>query len=247
MDEHDTDTGHMREALELAVRGWGHVAPNPMVGAVVVDQVGAVVGRGWYEGPRGEPHAEVRALAEAGGRAAGATLYCTLEPCDLHASTPPCTDAVIGAGITRVVVAAADPNPLVDGRGLARLRNAGIDATDGVLADEARRLNAAFERHVTTGLPFVIWKVAASLDGRTAAADGSSRWITSPEARADAHRLRAWADAIVVGAGTVVIDDRQLTVRSAAALEAWRPLRVVVDSGGRVPATASVFDTDGPT
>ena len=211
------DTDHMREALSLAERGWGHVSPNPLVGALVVADDGAVVGRGWYEGPRGQPHAEVRALAEAGDRAASATLYCTLEPCDHHASTPPCTRAVIDARVRRVVVGAEDPNPLVDGRGLARLRDAGIEVLDGVLAEEAHRLNAAFERHVRTGLPFVVWKTAASLDGKTAAADGSSRWITSAEARADAHRLRAWADAVIVGAGTVLADDPALTARSPAA------------------------------
>ena len=247
MDEHDTHIEHMSEALALAERGLGHVSPNPMVGAIVVDQAGTVCGRGWYEGPRGAPHAEVRALREAGDRARGATVYCTLEPCDHHGSTPPCTDALIDAGVARVVVAAGDPNPLVDGRGSAHLRAAGIQVLEGVLADEAHRRNAAFDRHVTTGLPFVVWKVAASLDGKTAAHDGTSQWITSPQARADAHRLRAWADAIVVGAGTVLADDPLLTVRAPDLADAWQPTRVVVDSGGRVPATAAVFDGAAPT
>jgi diaminohydroxyphosphoribosylaminopyrimidine deaminase / 5-amino-6-(5-phosphoribosylamino)uracil reductase len=247
MDAHDTDTRHMREALALAERGWGHVSPNPMVGALVVDRGGEVVGRGWYEGPRGAPHAEVRALAEAGDRARGATLYCTLEPCDHHGATPPCTEAVIAAGVARAVVAVVDPNPLVDGRGFARLRDAGVAVDTGVLGAEAHRLNAAFERHVTSGLPFVVWKVATSMDGKTAAADGTSRWITSPEARADAHRLRAWADAIVVGAGTVRVDDPRLTVRGDVAPGAWAPLRVVVDASGGTEPGARVFDGTAPT
>jgi diaminohydroxyphosphoribosylaminopyrimidine deaminase/5-amino-6-(5-phosphoribosylamino)uracil reductase len=242
MDAHDTDTRHMREALALAERGWGHVSPNPMVGAIVVDPAGEVVGRGWYEGPRGAPHAEVQALDAAGERARGATLYCTLEPCDHRGATPPCTDAVIAGGIARAVIAAVDPNPVVDGRGFARLRDAGIVVDRGVLGAESHRLNAAFERHVTAGLPFVVWKVASSLDGKTAAADGSSRWITSADARADAHRLRAWADAIVVGAGTVRADDPHLTVRGDVAPGAWPPLRVVVDASGGTAPHARVFD-----
>jgi diaminohydroxyphosphoribosylaminopyrimidine deaminase / 5-amino-6-(5-phosphoribosylamino)uracil reductase len=246
MDAHDTDIGHMRAALDLAVRGWGYVSPNPMVGALVVAD-DEVVGRGWYEGPSGAPHAEVRALREAGDRARGATVVCTLEPCNHHGATPPCTEALIDAGVARVVVGATDPNPLVDGTGLARLRAASLDVRDGVLAAEAHRLNAAFERHVMTGTPFVIWKVATSLDGKTAAHDGSSRWITSEEARRDAHRLRAWADAIVVGAGTVLADDPALTARHPDLPDARPPLRVVVDGAGRVPATAAVFDGSAPT
>jgi diaminohydroxyphosphoribosylaminopyrimidine deaminase/5-amino-6-(5-phosphoribosylamino)uracil reductase len=247
MDAHDdSDTGHMRVALDLARRGWGHVSPNPMVGSLVI-AAGEVVGRGWYEGPSGSPHAEVRSLREAGDRARGATVICTLEPCNHHGATPPCTEALIDAGVARVVVAATDPNPLVDGTGLARLRAAGLEVRDGVCADEARRLNAAFERHVTTGVPFVIWKVATSLDGKTAARDGSSRWITSEAARLDAHRLRAWADAIVVGAGTVIADDPALTARHPELPEARPPLRVVVDGAGRVPPAAEVFDGSVPT
>ncbi len=246
MDGQDTNTRYMHEALTLAERGWGHVSPNPMVGVLVIDTAGEVVGRGWYEGPRGAPHAEVRALREAGERARGGTLICSLEPCNHHGSTPPCTQALIDAGIATVIVAATDPNPLVDGRGLRRLREAGLQVHTGVLAEEATRLNAAFERHVTTGRPFLIWKVAASLDGKTAARDGSSRWITSPEARADAHRLRAWADAVIVGAGTVLADDPQLTVRREDLTDAWQPLRVVVDASGRVPPTAAVFRQPGP-
>jgi len=237
----------MREALDLAARGWGRVTPNPMVGALVVASDGEVAGRGWYEGPRGAAHAEVRAIREAAGRARGATLYCSLEPCDHHGATPPCTEAIVTAEVARVVVAATDPNPLVDGRGIARLRAAGVQVDVGPLAADAQRLNAAFERHVTTGLPFVVWKVASSLDGKTAAADGSSRWITSPEAREDAHALRAWADAVVVGAGTVRADDPRLTARSAAHPDAWQPLRVVVDASGGTSPGARVFEPGSPT
>jgi diaminohydroxyphosphoribosylaminopyrimidine deaminase/5-amino-6-(5-phosphoribosylamino)uracil reductase len=238
---------HMRRALELAERGWGNVSPNPMVGAIVVSADGEILGEGWYEGPRGRPHAEIHALATAGSRARGATLVCTLEPCDHHGSTPPCTEALIEAGIGRVVVAAGDPNPVVNGRGFRRLREAGIEVETGLLEQEARRLNAAFERHVTTGRPFVILKTAASLDGKTAAADGSSKWITSEEARADAQRLRAWADAVSAGSRTIVEDDPALTVRDPALAGARRPLRVVIDSAGRVTADAQVFDDAAPT
>jgi diaminohydroxyphosphoribosylaminopyrimidine deaminase/5-amino-6-(5-phosphoribosylamino)uracil reductase len=244
MERHETT---MRRALELAERGWGRVSPNPMVGCVVVAPDGATIGEGWYQGPRGNPHAEVVALRQAGDRARGATLYSTLEPCDHHGSTPPCTEAVIAAGVGTVVVAASDPNPLVDGRGITRLRDSGIAVRSGVLEAEARRLNVAFERHVTTGRPFVILKTAASLDGKTAAVDGSSRWITSEASRADAQRLRAWADAILVGAGTAIADDPALTVRDPSLAGATTPLRVVVDTAGRVPATGAVFDDAAPT
>lgn len=240
------DEAHMRRALELARRGWGSVSPNPMVGALVL-RGDDVVGEGWYRGPRGEPHAEVRALRQAGHEARGATVVCTLEPCDHFASTPPCTRALIEAGVTRVVVAMTDPNPVVDGRGFARLREAGIDVETGSLEQEARSLNVAFEHHVTTGRPFVVLKMASSLDGKTAAADGTSRWITGEEARADAHHLRAWSDAIVVGASTAIADDPSLTVRGPDADAARPPLRVVVDSAGRVPATLCLFDDAAPT
>ncbi len=234
----------MRRALELATLGRGLVSPNPMVGAVVVRD-GRVVGEGWHEGP-GTPHAEARALTAAGELARGATLYCTLEPCDHVGRTPPCTTAIVEAGVTRAIVAAGDPNPLVDGRGFERLRASGVDVVDGVLQEASRRLNAAFERHVVTGLPLVTLKSAASLDGKTAATDRSSRWITGEAAREDAHRLRAASDAIVVGAGTVVDDDPALTVREPS-YRGRPPLRVVVDASGRVPADARVFDGSAPT
>jgi len=236
----------MRRALELAERGWGRVSPNPMVGAVVVHD-GRVVGEGWHEGP-GLPHAEIMALREAGPDAArGATVVCTLEPCDHTGRTAPCTQALIEAGVARVVAATGDPNPLVDGAGFARLRAAGIEVVVGPLAAEARRLNESFERHVMTGLPFVTLKSAATLDGKTAAADGSSKWITGEAARADVQRLRAGADAIVVGSRTVIADDPALTVRDPAFADARPPLRVVVDSRGAIAADARLFDGAAPT
>ena len=234
----------MRRALELAERGWGRVSPNPMVGVV---RDGRVVGEGWHEGP-GLPHAEIMALREAGADAArGATVVCTLEPCDHTGRTAPCTQALIEAGVARVVAATGDPNPLVDGAGFARLRAAGIEVVVGPLAAEARRLNESFERHVMTGLPFVTLKSAATLDGKTAAADGSSKWITGEAARADVQRLRAGADAIVVGSRTVIADDPALTVRDPAFADARPPLRVVVDSRGAIAADARLFDGAAPT
>lgn len=243
MQRHEAD---MRRALELAERGWGRVSPNPLVGAVVVAATGEVVGQGWHEGP-GTAHAEVMALEEAGPAARGATVVCTLEPCNHFGRTPPCTRALIEAGVARVLVAATDPNLDGDGPGLAELRAAGIEVESGLLEQESRHLNAAFECHVTTGRPFVVLKSAASLDGKTAAADGSSRWITSEEARADVQRLRAWADAIVVGAGTAVADDPALTVRDPRLAESRQPLRVVVDGSGRTPVDRQLFDGAAPT
>ncbi len=235
---------HMRRALELAALGRGLVSPNPMVGAVIVRD-GRVVGEGWHEGP-GTPHAELRALAAAGELARGATLYCSLEPCDHVGRTPPCTRAIVGSRLARAVIAAGDPNPLVDGRGFERLRASGIEVETGVLEEASRRLNAAFERHVVTGMPFVTLKTAASLDGKTAARDRSSKWITGDAARDDVKRLRAAADAIVVGAGTVIDDDPSLTVRDPS-YRGRPPLRVVIDSSGRVPAGARAFDGSAPT
>jgi diaminohydroxyphosphoribosylaminopyrimidine deaminase / 5-amino-6-(5-phosphoribosylamino)uracil reductase len=239
-----SDEALIGRALELAERGRGLVSPNPMVGAVVVSG-GETIGEGWHEGP-GTPHAEVVALTEAGERARDATLYTSLEPCVHFGRTPPCTDAILRAGVARVVVSAIDPNPVVDGRGIRTLREAGVRVDQGIGAAEAERLNAAYGRHVRTGLPFVIWKAACSLDGKVAARDGSSRWITGEEARADVHRLRAWADAIVIGAGTAVTDDPELTVREPG-YRGRPPIRVVVDSGGRVSPDGDVFDAQAPT
>ncbi len=235
---------YMARALALAERGFGLAPPNPFVGAVLVKD-GQVVGEGWHEGP-GSPHAEMAGLAAAGERARGATLYTTLEPCAHHGRTPPCAPTIAEAGVTEVVVASIDPNPVVDGRGMRFLREAGVHATEGVLREPAERLNAGFMKHVRTGLPFVTLKMAASLDGKIAARDGSSKWITGEDSRLDVHRLRAQSGAIVVGAGTVLVDDPSLTVR----LDGYRgrpPLRVVVDGRGRVPRNAAVLDGAAPT
>jgi diaminohydroxyphosphoribosylaminopyrimidine deaminase / 5-amino-6-(5-phosphoribosylamino)uracil reductase len=234
----------MRRALELARNGLGLAAPNPMVGAVVVNG-GGVVGEGWHDGP-GTPHAEVVALKVAGDLARGATLFATLEPCSHHGRTPPCAPAVVEAGIANVVAAVRDPNPAVDGRGFDLLRRAGLSVVEGVLAEEGAELIAGFANHIRSGLPLVTLKMAASLDGKVAARDGSSRWITGEAAREDVHRLRAASGAIVVGAGTASTDDPALTVR----LPWYRgraPLRVLLDATGRTPPTTALFDRSAPT
>jgi diaminohydroxyphosphoribosylaminopyrimidine deaminase/5-amino-6-(5-phosphoribosylamino)uracil reductase len=234
----------MRRALELARNGLGLAAPNPMVGAVVVNG-GRVVGEGWHDGP-GTPHAEVVALKAAADLARGATLYATLEPCSHHGRTPPCAPAVVEAGIANVVAGVRDPNPAVDGRGFGLLRRAGLSVVEGVLAEEGADLIAGFANHIRSGLPLVTLKMAASLDGKVAARDGSSRWITGEAAREDVHRLRASSGAIVVGAGTASADDPALTVR----LPGYRgrpPLRVLIDATGRTPPTGALFDRTAPT
>ena len=239
-----SDVSFMRRALELARRGAGLAPPNPMVGAVVVRR-GTVVGEGWHEGP-GTLHAEVMALADAGDRARGATLFVTLEPCSHQGRTPPCAPAVLEGGVARVVAGQRDPNPLVDGRGFELLRAAGVDVLEGVLADETGRLIAGFAKHTLTGLPLVTLKLAMSLDGKVAAADRSSRWITGEAARLDAHELRASSGAIAIGAGTAVVDDPVLTVR----LQGHRgqaPLRVLIDGRGRTSASAKLFRRGAPT
>lgn len=238
------DDGYMRRALELAERGRGLVAPNPLVGAIVVRD-GEIVGEGWHEGP-GTAHAEIVALEAAGERARGATLYVTLEPCSHFGRTPPCSPRVALAGVARVVAAMRDPNPLVDGRGLRDLEEAGLRVETGLLEREALRLNEAFVKHVRTGLPLVTLKMAASLDGRAAARDGSSRWITGEEARAEVHRMRAAADAILVGAGTAFRDDPALTCRDPD-YRGPPKLRVVVDGRGIVPETYRLFEGGAPT
>jgi len=207
---------------------------------------GRVVAEGWHEGP-GTEHAEAMALRFAGDRAAGATAFVTLEPCDHHGRTPPCARALIDAGVEGVIVAAGDPNPIVDGSGFRALRDAGLTVEEGLFGEEATRQNVAFRTHVHTGRPFVVLKMASSLDGKAAARDGSSRWITGEEARADVQKLRAWSDAIVVGSGTALADDPQLTVRDPAFASARPPTRVVVDPSGRVPGDRRAFDAAAPT
>ena len=235
----------MQRALELAQRGWGRTSPNPMVGAVILDD-GVIVGEGWHQGP-GTDHAEVVALRQAGDRARGGTVVCTLEPCNHFGRTPPCTRALIDARVARVVVATTDPDLDGEAPGLRELAEAGIEIEVGLLGSIARRLNEAFERQVTTGRPFVTLKMAASLDGKTAATDGTSKWITGEEARADVQRLRAGADAIVVGSRTAMADDPSLTVRDPRFREARSPLRVVADASGCLPARGHLFDGAAPT
>ena len=215
----------MAHALRLAARGMGNVWPNPAVGCVLIRD-GLVVGRGWTQ-PGGRPHAEVRALHQAGALAEGATAYVTLEPCAHHGQTPPCANALIAARTVRVVTALTDPDPRVAGRGHAMLRAAGIAVTEGVLEAEASALNAGFLKRVTQGLPFVTLKLAASLDGRTATATAQSRWITGPDARRKVHALRLAHDAIMVGSGTALADDPDLTVRDMGAVR--QPVRIVLD------------------
>ncbi|WP_182851689.1 bifunctional diaminohydroxyphosphoribosylaminopyrimidine deaminase/5-amino-6-(5-phosphoribosylamino)uracil reductase RibD [Metapseudomonas otitidis] len=243
-----SDQAFMARALELARKGLYSTHPNPRVGCVIVrdDQV---VGEGWHA-RAGEPHAEVHALRQAGERARGATAYVTLEPCSHHGRTPPCADALVNAGVARVVAAMQDPNPQVAGRGLLRLMDAGIAVQSGVLESEARALNAGFIKRMETGLPFVRVKLAMSLDGRTAMASGESQWITGPAARAAVQRLRARASVVLTGADTVLTDGARLTVRpdelglnaELTALAVTRPpLRVLVDGRLRVPLSAPFY------
>ena len=226
----------MRQALQLARRGIGQTSPNPAVGAVLV-RAGKVIGHGWHKHAGGS-HAEIFALA--GKQTRGATLYVTLEPCCTHGRTPPCTDAIIAAGIRRVVVATRDPNPQHNGRGLAVLRRAGIRCDTSLLTNEATSLNSAFNKWITTGEPLVIAKAALSLDGKMTTRTGDSKWITSELARREAHKLRSHADAIMVGAGTVIADNPSLTLRHG--VSGRQPWRVVMDARGRCPRTANLFN-----
>jgi len=224
----------MRAALTLAARGLGRVAPNPAVGCVIVKD-GRVVGRGWTQ-PGGRPHAETEALRQAGRAAAGATVYVTLEPCAHHGKTPPCAEALVSAGVARVVAALEDPDTRVAGRGLAILREAGIAVALGVGRNQAERLNAGFLKRILKGQPLVVLKLATSLDGRIATHSGDSQWITGALARRRAHLLRSRADAILVGSGTAVFDNPRLDVRLPG-LTDRKPLRVVVDGRLRLPLT----------
>lgn len=236
------DEKFMRVALKLAPKGEGAVNPNPLVGAVVVKD-GIVVGQGYHR-KYGGPHAEITALEEAGKDAQGATLYVTLEPCCHHGQTSPCTQQVIAAEIRRVVVACRDPNPLVNGKGIAGLRKAGIEVTEGVLEEDARRANEIFFKFITTGLPFVHLKLATSLDGKIATRTGDSKWITGEASRAEAHRLRRKYSTVLVGVGTVIADDPQLTVRNVSGRN---PIRLVLDAEGAIPLEATLLHDGGPT
>jgi diaminohydroxyphosphoribosylaminopyrimidine deaminase / 5-amino-6-(5-phosphoribosylamino)uracil reductase len=234
------DQAHMSQALKLAARGLYSTSPNPAVGCVLLDAGGTVIGEGWHR-RAGEPHAEVLALDMAAGRARGGTAYVTLEPCSHHGRTPPCAEALVAAGVRRVVAAMQDPNPRVAGQGLARLQHAGIETAVGLLAREAAALNRGFVSRMTRGRPWVTVKLGMSADGRTALADGSSQWITSEFARADVQRLRARASAVLTGIGTALADDPSLTVRDAALpMHGREPLRVVLDAKGRLPAQSKL-------
>jgi diaminohydroxyphosphoribosylaminopyrimidine deaminase/5-amino-6-(5-phosphoribosylamino)uracil reductase len=229
----------MRRALSLARKGVGKTGPNPAVGCVIVKN-GIVIGEGWHR-KAGTPHAEIHALAMAGDSARGGDVYVTLEPCSHVGKTPPCADALIKAGVGRVFAGMVDPNPRVSGTGLERLKSAGIPAVAGILEEDCRGVNEPFIKHVTTGLPFVLLKSALTMDGRSATAGGDSRWITNEKSRRFVHRLRSQVDAIMVGVGTVIADDPELTCRIPGGRD---PMRVVVDSMLRIPPAARLFRLD---
>ncbi len=245
-----TDYQYMSRAVQLARLGRWTTTPNPVVGCVIVKE-GHVVGEGWHEKP-GQPHAEICALHHAGSNAKNATIYVTLEPCSHFGRTPPCVDALINAGVSRVIAAMGDPNPLVMGRGFDLLRDQGIFVAHGLLEKEARALNPGFIKRMKTGRPFVRAKLAMSLDGRTAMASGESQWITGPDARSQVQQLRAVSCAIVTGVGSILADDSSLTLReselgldNAAAIVKRQPLRVVLDSLLQTPPTAKVVTGPG--
>ncbi|HWR44793.1 bifunctional diaminohydroxyphosphoribosylaminopyrimidine deaminase/5-amino-6-(5-phosphoribosylamino)uracil reductase RibD [Sporomusa sp.] len=234
------DEYYMRQALTIAQYAEGRTSPNPLVGAVIVNE-GRIVGQGWHR-QAGTPHAEIHALAQAGDLAKGATVYVTLEPCSHHGRTGPCADALIQAGVKKVVVAMTDPNPLVAGNGLTRLRSAGIDVVEGVLAAEAAKINEVFIKWIVTGMPWGVLKTAMSLDGKIAAYTGHSKWITCSAAREHVHKLRDTYDGILVGIGTVLADNPELTTRLPSTGQ--NPVRIIVDSMARTPLSAKVV-TDG--
>lgn len=243
-----SDQAFMARAIQLAHKGLYTTHPNPRVGCVIV-QSGELVGDGFHA-LAGQGHAEVLALQQAGDRARGATVYVTLEPCSHHGRTPPCADALIKAGVSRVVVAMQDPNPRVAGEGIRRLREAGIQVDVGVLEQSARALNPGFIKRMETGLPWLRVKLAMSLDGRTAMASGESAWITGPEARADVQKLRARASAVLSGSETVLQDNPSLNLRLTAAelgieTEPRQPMRVILDTSLRVPRDARLFSLPG--
>lgn len=239
------ESSYMARALALAAKGLYSTSPNPRVGCVIVRD-GKIVGEGWHE-KAGAPHAEVMALRDAGLHARGAVAYVTLEPCNHHGRTPPCTEALIASGVARVVAAMQDPNPLVSGQGFARLHAAGIDSAAGLMEREARELNIGFVSRMTRGRPWVRMKIAASLDGRTALANGKSQWITSQAARDDGHHWRARACAVLTGIGTLREDDPRLNVR--AVITPRQPMKVLIDSRLEAAPTAALFNQsteDGP-
>ena len=243
MNQTQSDESFMRLALRLARKARGKTSPNPMVGAVVVKGK-SIVGTGYHH-RAGEPHAEVLALRQAGKKARGATLYLNLEPCDHFGKTPPCTQAILRAGIKRVVAGMKDPNPLVSGRGIRRLTNAGVRVEVGICEGDCRELNAPFGKWITTQSPFVILKAASSLDGKVAARSGDSRWISSEASREYVHRLRSAVDAVMVGSGTVGRDDPLLNVRLAGRKKPRHPLRVIVDSRLAIPLGSQIVRTAG--
>ncbi len=240
----EPDELYVREALALAQRGMGWCSPNPPVGAVVVDQAGHIVGRGWHQ-KAGGAHAEVAAIQNAGGEQAvkGMSLYVTLEPCSTHGKTPPCVDLILRSGIRRVVIGCDDPNPIHRGRGVHLLRQAGIEVKVGVLRQDCLKLIRGFTKRITTGRPWVVLKAAVSLDGRLTRPGGEGRWLTGPLARADAHELRGAMDAILVGAGTLLADDPILTVRvpQGHSSHGRRILRVVLSGQRKLPESAQLF------
>lgn len=238
------DKQYMKMALELAAKAKGRTSPNPMVGAVLV-KGGDVVGRGFHA-RAGSPHAEVVALNDAGDRARDATLYVTLEPCCHFGRTKPCTEAIINAGVGKVVVAAVDPNPLVAGKGITRLRQAGVVVEPGLMEQDSQRLNEVFNKYITTKTPFVTAKAAMSLDGKIATRTGESQWITGPKARQQTHRLRDSHDAILVGIGTVLADNPSLTTRLSGEEKGQDPVRIVLDSGARTPPACKMLNQDSP-
>jgi diaminohydroxyphosphoribosylaminopyrimidine deaminase/5-amino-6-(5-phosphoribosylamino)uracil reductase len=237
---------YMEYALSLAKLAMGYTSPNPAVGAVVVKD-GLAVGMG-YTQPAGSEHAEVMAIRQAGDKTQGATMYVSLEPCSHYGRTPPCTQAIIDAGISEVYIALLDPNPVVSGRGVARLNERGIKTHVGICQQEAYEINEAYIKYITTGLPFVVAKFAMSLDGKIATKTGDSKWITNEEARKYAHALRYTVDAIMVGVNTVVADNPRLTAKGCGGrggIGKMQPLRLVVDSKGKVPLNAHIFEPPG--
>ena len=236
----DDDRNFMEHALELAARGTGRTRPNPLVGAVLVKD-GAIIGEGWHE-YFGGPHAEVNAFANCKTDPKGATLYVTLEPCCHYGKTPPCTDLIISKDIDRVVIAMTDPNPLVSGKGIRRLRDAGIFVTTGIMEKEAKKLNEIFMKFITQKKPFVLYKSAMSMDGKTACHTGESQWISSEESRDETHALRGIYASVMVGAGTVKSDNPRLTARMEGMED---PIRIIIDGKLSSPTTAQVFQNPG--